>query len=260
MKEEGKTEEKLLVDELDELDNLYSEDPEDSESDSEEEFKDEPKSDSEEEPEEKQEEKSEAKPEEKPEELPEDPKENPEDPEDPEARYNKLLDQINTLKGALTEKVIKTPEENPEDIDFLSEISMDDLGDPKILNKVFNKIIQEAVKNSSKNVPQAVDRQVNETLTAREISNQFYIDNKDLSNVRNVVKACAEQIITEHDDWKLDQILEEAAKRTRESLGISKQTSDDISDSDNAAFSKGSQGSRQKPKKVSALQQELDEL
>jgi len=263
MSEEERTEEELLSDELDELDNLYTEDENSSTDDdasddddseaNEEESKDEPEEDSKEESEEDSEEDKE--------------ESEASETETKDDRYEKLLNQINDLKGKLAEKSSKEPEVELESIDFLSEISLDDLGsNPEILNKVFNKILQEAVKSSSKTVPQTVSKQMKESWSAHEISTQFYKDNKDLSNVRNVVKACTEQIISEHEDWEVGQILEESAKRTRESLGmpipntVGDSAASDVTDVSKASFSEGSRGSRQVVKKDSALQQELDEM
>jgi len=279
MSEEEKTEEELLLDELDELDKLYTEEsePEDSDPESDPESKPEQDSDPEAKPDldpdlkeelkdeskEDSEKKSEKTPEEKSKEKSEDPKDSKEKSEDD--RYEKLLEQINVLKGELAEKSVKDPKDETElkseDINFLSEISLDDLGsNPEILNKVFNQILREAVKSSSQIPPQTINKQIEDSLTAHEISIQFYNDNRDLSNVRNVVKACAGQVISEHEDWNISQVLEESAKRTRESLGIPVPKAEDISDLGKASFSGGSKGSRQAVKKSSALQQELDEM
>ena len=271
MSEEEKTDEKLLLDELDELDNLYAEES-DSESESNDsESNESNESDSDLEPEEKSKDESkEDSEEESKEEAKKDSEESTEDSKDQkdtseDDRYEKLLTQINVLKGELAEKSVKDPKDETdlkaEEINFLSEISLDDLGsNPEILNKVFNQILREAVKSSSQISPQTISKQVDDSLTAHEISVQFYNDNKDLSNVRNVVKACAGQVISEHEDWNIGQVLEESAKRTRESLGIQVQKAEDISDLGKASFSGGSKGSRQPVKKSSALQQELDEM
>ena len=267
MSEEERTEEELLSDELDELDNLYSEDSEDTQESEEEKEEEEAESrdESEEDPEKESEKESEKKSENDEEESEE--KSETSEEETKDDRYESLLNQINDLKGELAKKSLKEPEVELESIDFLSEISLDDLGsNPEILNKVFNKIFQEAVKSSSQTVPQTVSKQMQESWSAHEISTQFYKDNKDLSNVRNVVKACTEQIISEHEDWEVGQILEESAKRTRESLGmpipntVGDSAASDVTDVSKASFSEGSKGSRQVVKKDSALQQELDEM
>ena len=271
MSEEEKTEEELLLDELDELDNLYAEESEsDSESNSDS-NSDSNEADSDLKPEEKSKDESkEDSKEESKEESKEDSKESTEDSKaqkdtSEDDRYEKLLEQINVLKGELAEKSVKDPKDETdlknEEINFLSEISLDDLGsNPEILNKVFNQIFREAVKSSSQISPQTISKQVDDSLTAHEISTQFYNDNKDLSNVRNVVKACAVQVISKHEDWNIGQVLEESAKRARESLGISVPKAEDISNLGKASFSGGSKGSRQVVKKSSALQQELDEM
>jgi len=283
MSEKDANGDKDFLDELDELDNYMAEpdpeaDPEaEPESEPEPEPEPEPASDSSSEPE------LESEPEHN---DPGDPKDEPkkdtkkESEEIPEgeesaeegkkegtedSRYEKLLAQINDLKGELAKKQSPAEELEISEIDFMEGISVEDLGtDLSVLNKIFNKVLKESIKNSAQNVPQKITQQIEESMNAHEISMRFYSENQDLSNVRNVVKACAEQIVSEHEDWEVGQILEESAKRARESLGMpvpgSGAGNSKISNVDKAAFSEGSKGSRQPVKKDSALQQELDEM
>ena len=185
----------------------------------------------------------------------------------PEDTTAKLLAKIDELQGQ-----IKTPMKNSEKeiekdlMNFLADLDMEEVqSDPDILNQILHKVASFAYDQASENllstVPGLISSQVSDMLTAQNVSNQFYVDNKDLSNVRNVVKACAEQVSQEHSDWTIEKVLKEAADRTRTSLGIKKED-DKISDINQVSFagSPKSGGSRNKQPKVSALQQELDEL
>jgi len=196
------------------------------------------------------------------------------DSEDEETdRYTQLLTEINRLQGEIKvpkTEVKKDSRENKYNdnqiIDFFADNTLDELlNDSSKMNSVFHQIAEFAVKtameNMQGNLPKVVDSQVNELLTAREISSKFYTDNSDLSNVRNVVKSCADQIVQEHTDWTIGQVLEESAKRTRQSLGMpNPEDQTDITPSERVGFSKGSGGKHAKVQKISALQRELDEL
>lgn len=185
----------------------------------------------------------------------------------PNDQYDNLLAQINDLKGKLAEKDNLTTADPSEesDINYFSDIDMEALGtNPQILNALLNKVRKESIKNTMskmlKDLPNLIKSQVSDHLTAREVSDQFYQENKDLSGVRNVVKAHANQVVQDHKDWNIEQVLKEAAVQTRTYLGMQVPKIQEVSSLDKAAFSKGSSGSRKNNPQVSALQQELDAL
>lgn len=281
--------EKLIIDELKEFDELYNEEPidDDDGSDGTEEFirsDGEPESESE-----KSDEDGESR-----EEDGDKPTENvdadsgqdtdsqreidkgdPETPPDVDVRYEQLMAEINRLqgqaKGGQSLDIDKKPEPKTDDnkdkeLDYFAETSLDDmLNDSSKMNTVFKQIADQAVKqaleNLNLNVPGMVNFQVKEILSARDISKEFYKNNEDLSNVRNVVKSCADQVVQEHTDWTIEQILNESAKRTRQSLGmVDPATRSDTPSADKTGLAKGSKGKHKQTQKVSALQQELDEL
>ena len=184
--------------------------------------------------------------------------------ENTDKRYNQLLDQINVLQGQLKDKPPEDKKEVVDElIDYMKDTSLDDL-DVNILNKIFNQISKNAQEQLqatyAKQIPGIVGSQIDNKLSSQDIVNQFYSANKDLKNVRNVVKACASQISQEHKDWTIDQILKDAALKTRESLGMPEYKEEELPSSNKAAFAKGSSGKRTKTEKISALQQEIDEL
>ena len=180
------------------------------------------------------------------------------------ARIDKLQGQIPAAKSQETDT---KSEDKPEVLDFLKDLELDDVhSKPEIFNQILHQVAtfayKQAEQNITANIPKLVQSQLSETLSAREMADRFYDDNKDLRNVRNVVKACAEQVAQENSDWTLEKVLKEAADKTRETLGIVIQNESDLGDPDKAGFAntKKSGGKRNKQQKISALQQELDEL
>jgi len=191
-----------------------------------------------------------------------------EEPEkDPESddRYTNLLAQINDLQGRLKDVAVveESKGDSSETVDYLKDITMDDL-DIDQLNKIFNTIAAQARKEAETYLTSSatglINTQLNDRLTSRDIATQFYDANQDLSNVRNVVKACAEQAAQEHEDWTIEQVLKESAVRTRKSLGMPEPSQDTMPSAEKAAFANGSKGTRKQTQSVSALQRELDEL
>ena len=179
-------------------------------------------------------------------------------------RYNQLLDQINTLQGQLKDNLPKEDVEIVEElVDYMKDVSLDDL-DAKALNKIFNQISRNAIDRAQetyvKQIPGMIGTQIENKMSSQEIVSQFYSANTDLKNVRNVVKACASQVSEENPEWSIEQVLKESALKTRETLGMPKFDVEDLPSSSKAAFAKGSSGVRNKTEKLSALQQEIDEL
>ena len=229
------------------------------------------KEEEEKEEEEKEEEKEEGEVEGKEEESKKEPEPEPEpEPEKKsEDRYTQLMAEIDRLQGMVKSKDSgsKEPAKSSEDpADFLQDLSIDELlSDSGKMNSVFHQIakyaVKEALENMNISMPSMINSQVDDLLAVRDITSNFYKANEDLSNVRNVVKTCAEQVATEHSDWSVDQVLEESAKRTRQSLGLPDPASrSNMPSADKAGFAGGSKSKRTKTQKISALQQELDEL
>ena len=201
------------------------------------------------------------------EETPKDDEEDKKPPQEPspDERYESLLAQINDLQGKL--KAIPAVEESKgvdaETVDYLKDITMDDLDIDKlnvILNSVASQARKEAEVYLKAGASGMIRTQLDDRMTSRDIATQFYDAHQDLSSVRNVVKACADQVIQEHDDWTIEQVLNESAIRTRKSLGMPVPSANELPPAEKAAFAGGSKGTRKQTQNVSALQQELDEL
>ena len=141
------------------------------------------------------------------------------------ARLEKL--EGTTLQPAESIKPDETPSEKPQ---FLTEDDdIDDiLADKGKLNDlmvmVYNKAIEASNDRTSKtmqaSLPETVTRYVQKHLILRDGINEFFDGNKDLLAVRKTVGAITDEVISEHGDWNLHDVLVEAGKRTREVTGI----------------------------------------
>lgn len=211
-----------------------------------------------------------------------------EEPEglDETSRINTLLAEIDRLSGLVkpVEVVPKKIEEAPKtktvveessdaevEIDFVGDLDMDDVAsDSSILNKILNKVMKQGIDVGKKfnqdylgtSMPQVIADQVSRYSQNQSMIDQFYRDNVELVNVKQAVKACAMQVANDNPDKGLEDILKMAAENTRKTLGIKKTVSSNESSSNptGAAFAAQKGGQRKPSKKLSKLQQELDEL
>ena len=206
---------------------------------------------------------------------------------DEASRIDKLLAEINRLNGLIEPSVVKDAETETKTetdvktktdsvdskdvlVDFVGDLDMDDVAsDSAILNQILNKVMKHGIEvgkelnkgYSASDLSQVVATQVSQFSQNQIMIDQFYKDNSDLVNVKQVVKACATQIASESPDKGLEDILKIAAVNTRKTLGIGTPSAKTNSNNPNdAAFASQKGGQRKKAKKLSKLQQELDEL
>lgn len=207
---------------------------------------------------------------------------------DGQQRIVSLMAEIDRLSGLLVTQapsVVEKVEEKFKEVsetskttetsieDFIGDLDMDDVAsNPEILNKILNNVLQKGIETGKELsikqvIPPTVDTsqtivsQIEGAIAVKGMIDKFYDANPELSNVKQVVKACAAHIIQESPDKRLDDILNLAADAARKTLGIKKNTKKtDIATSDEVAFAKQKGGQRKKSKKDSKLQQEIDEL
>jgi len=145
-----------------------------------------------------------------------------------------LLEQMNKLSTKTQEEVVekedkKTPAEEPKVPDFVGELDLDTLAmDKNVLNSVLNGVVATAVNKAVEqmlvNIPGVVSAQVKQQKYLNDAVEDFYDANEDLIPAKKVVAMNTNEIVAEHPDWKLEQVLEEAAKKTRGMLGIIEKT------------------------------------
>lgn len=184
-----------------------------------------------------------------------------------------LLEQMNKLSAKAQEEVVEpkdkeAPAEEPELPDFVGELDLDTLAmDKNVLNSVLNGVVATAVNKAVEqmlvNIPGVVSAQVRQQKYLNDAVEDFYNANEDLIPARKVVAMNTNEIVAEHPDWKLDQVLEEAAKKTRSMLGIIKSaTKTDTNESGRKPALPKKTSARRKSKKPSMtkLEQEIADL
>ena len=129
---------------------------------------------------------------------------------------------------------VVTPPTEVEEIDFIKGRSLEELiDDPKGLNKLLNEVFKEGVKRggATPNIEPVVERilnslpgivqvQVTQQNAIRELVTDFYKNNEDLVGVRRTVAAFANEVHSEHPDWKTADVFNEAGVRARKALGM----------------------------------------
>jgi len=174
-----------------------------------------------------------------------------------------LLARINALEGKPAEVKPVELQAQPE-VSFLGDDDDIDsfLNDKAKLNglllKVYNRALTDAGAQFNGNVPSVVVDQIQRHMVLKEGIDEFFGANKDLLPVRKTVGAITNEIVSEHGEWTLKQVLVEAEKRTRETLGIKKPVG--VKRERNPALvDKGS--SRQKVKDLrNDVQKDIDDL
>lgn len=191
------------------------------------------------------------------------------------SQVDKLLAEINRLNGLVktsdNQQTVKSSKIEADIHNYLKDLDMDDVSsDPVVFNKILHAVADRVQRQTTEqvllNIPQVVLSQVQNQSYFKRMADNFYTDNPDLVNVKQVVKACTQQIQMKNPEWKLEEVLKETAKRTRETLGMVDQikqssTSGNVPSLHAAAFghSRSSSAANLKQQK-SALQRELDEI
>ena len=93
-----------------------------------------------------------------------------------------------------------------------------------------------------------------------EVRETFYKENADLNAVRPYVAMVASNVAQANPEWGVAEVLAEAAKVARESLGISKIAPTETRPTQKAPVLPGARGVRQQPQQKSDLQKQIDDL
>lgn len=157
-----------------------------------------------------------------------------EESEDPrDAAIRELREELNALKSQQKaqpqEEKEEPPPALPDDLQqrILGDLDIDDVtSDPKLFTQVLQKAISLGrdltYEHVMKRIPKMVIQQAKGYQDLMEMTRRFYNQNKDLRSYKNTVAAAANEIHSEHPEWGVEQIMTEAAKRARKSIGLSK--------------------------------------
>ncbi len=121
-----------------------------------------------------------------------------------------------------------------EEQDFIGEIDLDEVSrDPKEFNKIMNKIYAKAVtdtrlefKNYNKSTLERVPSLVSDTVTIRQklkdLTDNFYKENKDLMGFKKVVSVVFDEMVAEKPDKPYDKVLSDVGPEVRKRLELKK--------------------------------------
>lgn len=188
------------------------------------------------------------------------------------------LERLRAEVERLAAQVKQEPEGSPSKEEADSQKEFDPLGEhdfdtileskeafAKWASDFYQKARQQARDDILNELPQTVSSQVEQQVMIREQVRDFYAENPDLENVKNYVVHAANQVASENPEMTFDKILNEAAKRTRETLGIKGQTQDQPKEKPaKSEFAKTSKGGTHRGKKAepqrTETEKQIDEL
>ena len=186
-----------------------------------------------------------------------------------------LLARIDEVEGRKL-VVPAEPEPTPEpvkEISFLGEdVDVDELiGDRAKLNALLVGVYKKALEDSQvgarestlRAIPQMIVNQVQKQMVLREGITEFFKENKDLTVARRTMGALMNEVVGEHPEWGLKEVMEEAGTRTRKVLGLKRQVTvvDKKGGDRNPAFvDKGNSGRVKTSDQRSGIQKEIDDL
>lgn len=153
-------------------------------------------------------------------------------------RERMLVAQIEQLSGEKIEASasrpieIPTSSESPSDHNFLEGEDLDEVFSSAekfngLLNKVYNMALDAASQRSASSImrdlPSTITQYVTQHMELTKTVEKFYAENQDLQPVKRTLAGVANIVASEKPELKLEEVFEEAAKRTRTMLGLTKQ-------------------------------------
>jgi hypothetical protein len=133
-----------------------------------------------------------------------------------------------------------------------------------MLNKVYRSGIdttrRQVGEGVLRKIPEIVKLNVETVIAMKTINDQFYKDNEDLKPYKKVVAAAFEGVMSEHSDWKVEDMMKETEKVARGTLELHKVVQKkDVKKPSLPPGSKGNRQSRQKPQ-TSQLLDDIDAM
>lgn len=129
-----------------------------------------------------------------------------------------------------------------------------------IFQRFYELIESNLTQNFTSRIPDVVANQVRQVSALQKASNDFYEANPDLRGVRKTVGAVADQVVAENPNLSLDEVLIEAATRTRQLLKLPVPKGGEKVLKPSFANPKGGGQNRKPKKQPSKLQNDIDEL
>ena len=142
-----------------------------------------------------------------------------------------LTTLVDTLSGgpkspaAPAEPTVVEPVKIPELEDLFKDMDFDSVMESKENFVKFFKDAMAVVKEQTKqetlvNIPNVVGSFVQRQASIRDVATEFYGKYPELKRVKQYVAHVANTVSAEQPGWNISQVLEEAAKRTKETLNL----------------------------------------
>lgn len=155
------------------------------------------------------------------------------DPNEVEAlkkQIETLTTLVDTLSGGAksttpTEPTVVEPLKIPELEDLFKDMDFDSVMESKEnfveFLKGYGAIVKEQTKQETLvNIPNVVGNFVQRQASIRDVATEFYGKYPELKRVKQYVAHVANTISAEQPGWNINQVLEEAAKRSKETLNL----------------------------------------
>eukprot|EP00919_Chromeraceae_sp_WS-2016_P057151 GHVR01135514.1.p1 GENE.GHVR01135514.1~~GHVR01135514.1.p1 ORF type:complete len:301 (-),score=52.35 GHVR01135514.1:569-1471(-) len=109
--------------------------------------------------------------------------------------------------------------------DIVGTVDFNDMqDDPSKFIDMLGRVVEftkEQTRNEvQSNLSNVVSQQTNHAVNMQKMVSDFYRDNSELSEVKHTVSVVVKNVGTEHPDWDMGAVLNEAAGRTRKMLGL----------------------------------------
>lgn len=133
----------------------------------------------------------------------------------------------------------------------------------RAVETVVRPLIQQIYQDVMQNVVQSVGYQVQQQLSLKQLTDQFWADNEDLTSVKPYVAMVASTIQSKKPDKPIDEIFADTAKIVRAKLGLKSKGGDGTIKTrkrTKPALVKSTKASRNVPKKGKKLSKEQQQI
>jgi len=179
-----------------------------------------------------------------------------------EAQIAKLTELVNTLTAPKEAPPPQEPQVEAGLKELFDSLDFDEVMENK---EAFTKFMTQALKAASIATAGHLQNVIPSTITAQEemvkVREQFFDTYKELKPVAGYVAQVANGIAKDHPEWKMPEVLAEAAKVSKVNLGIGDLVvAPPVKPSGKPTLPGGSRTTRTQTAPKSPLQAEIDEL
>lgn len=146
----------------------------------------------------------------------------------------KKIDDLSAPKTKVPTTTAPVTDAPIEEQDFIGEIDLDEVSrDPKEFNKMLNKVYSKGVadsrlefKNYNKSTLERVPSLVSDTVSIqqklKDLTDNFYKENKDLMKFKKVVSVVFDEMVAENPNDPYDKVLSGVGPEVRKRLELKK--------------------------------------